>query len=89
MEAKSPPVQGKRIEACLASSRLCRGNRKGAGVIHAESERSKNVLKTLDIRDTCDMVGSEFSDGTGTRNNDQKTLEMGKSIISLDRSFNF
>jgi hypothetical protein len=41
------------------------------------------VPKTLDIKNTCDIIGSEFSDGTGTRNNDQRTLEMGKKTIPL------
>jgi hypothetical protein len=34
-------------------------------------------------KDTCDIDGSEFSDGTGMRNNDQTILEVGKSIIYL------
>jgi hypothetical protein len=38
LEAKSPPVQGKRIDACLTSSCLCRGNQNGSGIVHAESK---------------------------------------------------
>jgi hypothetical protein len=37
----------------------------------------------LYIKDICDIDGSEFSDGAGTRNNDQRTLEVGKSTIPL------
>jgi hypothetical protein len=40
-------------------------------------------LKKLDIKDTCGIVGSEFSDGTGTRNNDQRTLKVDKRAIPL------
>jgi hypothetical protein len=37
----------------------------------------------LDIKDIYDMVGSEFSDGMRTRNNDQRTSKVGKNTICL------